>query len=575
MGLVPIPIPNQDQLRGRRKTVRFQQPETRFTFRRGDLLRWLYLGRITLVTGILAGALRQWFGAEPEQTFVATLVFLASFAFTGASFWHTHFRGRDAGDNFFYGQVLFDALLVTAIVHITGGGASPFVFLYILVISTGALLLPLPGGVLVGVLATILFFADTVALHLQSFRLDVLLQVGLFATVAVITGLLGDRVRRAGLALGEVESALRRLRLDTGDILANIGTGVLTVDGEGRLVYLNPAGETLLGLEFQQWRGARVLEAVNEVARGMGSVLESSVTRGAPVARFKTVARRNEEDIVLGISTTVLEREEGVQPSATAIFQDITDQERMEALNRRNERLEAVAELSASLAHEIKNPLASIRSAVEQLSNTGLGGDDRSLLERLVVTESDRLSRLLSEFIEFSALKMGHAEKVDLAALARDCLTVVRQHPDVGEGVSFKEVGLKRAVEVPGDMDLLHRAAFNLVLNAAQFAGPSGVVRVEVQDRGECLGAPGTGVPDPVCLRVADSGPGVDPDDLPRIFDPFYTSRPGGSGLGLALVHRAVEAHKGAVMVDGSPEGGAEFTVYLPAEIQEMGEEEA
>jgi two-component system sensor histidine kinase PilS (NtrC family) len=553
--------------------VKAQPSETRFTFQRRDLLRWLYLGRVTVASGILAGAFLQWFAAEPEQTLVAVVVFLASLTFTSGSAWYTHLLGREAGDNFFYGQVIFDALLVTAIVHVTGGGSSPFVFLYILVISAGSLLLPLPGGFLLGVLATILFFADTVALHFETFSAGVLLQVALFATVAVITGLLGDRVRRAGLALGEVESALRQLRLDHSEILENIGTGVLTVDGEGRLVYLNPAGESLLGLPFQQWRGADVLKAVDEMAPGMGTVLRTSVEKGLPVVRFKTVTRKDGLDTVLGVSTTVPELGEGVLPSVTAIFQDITDQERMEALHRRNERLEAVEELSASLAHEIKNPLASIRSAVEQLSGGAVGGEDRSTLERLVVTESERLSRLLSEFIEFSALKMGHSERVDLASLAKDCMAMVRQHPEVSDGVRFKEVGLKQVVNIPGDMDLLHRALFNLLLNAAQHAGPAGVVRVEIQGRGECVAPPGSTVTDPVCLAVADSGPGVDPGDLPRIFDPFFTGRPGGSGLGLALVHRAVEAHKGAVLVDQSAEGGAEFTIYLPGTDRARAEE--
>ena len=256
------------------------QSETRFVFRRGDLLRWLYLGRATVVTGILAGAFLKWFAAEPEQTLVAVVVFLSSYAFTGGSFWYTHLLGREAGDNFFYAQVLFDALLVTAIVHITGAGGSPFVFLYILVISTGALLLPLPGGVLVGGLATILFFADTVALHLETFSIDVLLQVGLFATVAVITGLLGDRVRRAGLALGEVESALRRLRLDTGDILANIATGVLTVDGDGRLAYLNPAGEVLLGFIREEEPAPALFDLTLE---GLTLLSTSGVRQVAPL----------------------------------------------------------------------------------------------------------------------------------------------------------------------------------------------------------------------------------------------------------------------------------------------------
>jgi len=548
--------------------LRLQQSETRFTIRRGDVLRWIYLGRLTLVSGILVAALLVWRSADPTQTFIATVIFLASMGFTGLSLWHTQFQDRDPSDHFVYLQVIFDALLVTAVVHITGGADSPFAFLYILVISSGALLLPLPGGVLVGVLATILFLADAVWLHLDTFRPQVVLQLGLFATVALVTGFLGDRVRRAGLALGQMESALRQLRLDTGDILANIGTGVMTVDVGGRLMYLNPAGEALLGLSFQEWRGREVVEAVETVAPGMGSVLESCLAKGQPVARFKSVADRDGGEVVLGISTTVLEREGRTAPSVTAIFQDITAQERINILNRRAERLEAVAELSASLAHEIKNPLASIRSAVEQLSGSTLNGEDRQLLQRLVISESERLSRLLTGFIEFSVLRMGKSGQINLAALARDCVTLVSKHPEMGIGVRVLEVGLDREVRVPGDADLLHRAIFNLVLNAAQFAGPAGIVRVELEDQEECAEMVGTDVENPVCLKVSDSGPGVKPEEVLRIFDPFFTRRSGGSGLGLAVVHRAVEAHKGAVLVDEGPDGGAEFRIFLPGTPQ-------
>ncbi len=549
--------------------MKLHNTETRFTFRRNDLLRWLYLGRLTLVSGILAGALLQWFDATAEQTFVATVIFLSASVLTGISFWFTHLRDTEPGDNFVYVQVIADALQVTAIAHITGGGGSPFAFLYILVISSGALLLPLPGGVLVGVLATILFLADTVWLNLETFEPGVILQMGLFATVAVITGWLGDRVRRAGLALGQVESELRQLRLDTGDILATIGTGVLTLDGEGRLMYLNPAGASLLGLSAEQWMGADVVEAVDEVAPGMGAVLRRSLEEGRPVARYKTVASIQGTEFVLGISTAILERSGGGPPSVTAIFQDITELENMEALSRRTERLEAVAELSASLAHEIKNPLASIRSAVEQISRGKLSGEDRVTLERLVVGESDRLSRLLSDFIEFSALRLGRTRELDLAALARDCLTLVRQSPEVGKGVHFREVGMDRVVRIPGDIDLLHRVVFNLVLNASHFAGPQGTVRVEIQAPGECEPPPGTPVRKPVCLSVADSGPGISEEDMPRLFDPFFTNRDGGSGLGLALVHRAVEAHRGTILVNRSREGGAEFDIFLPSDPRE------
>lgn len=544
--------------------MRPEDAQVRFTLARRDLLRWLYLGRMALVTGILLGAILAWSGAEPAQTLVATLLFLTSTLLTGISFIVTHVRGHEPGDNFVWLQVLFDVLLVTAVVHVTGGGGSPFAFLYILVISAGALLLPLPGGVLAGIFAAILFMADVVALNLEELRPRILLQTGLFTLVAVVTGWLGDRVRRAGLALGRVESALRRLQVDTDQILAKISSGVLTVDSDGRLLYLNPAGEALLGLEGAHWRGAPVLDAVHRVAPGLATVLIRSLRNRRPVSRFKTVARRNGMEAMLGVSTTVLMGEAGEAPSVTAIFQDITDQERLEALNRQNERLEAVAELGASLAHEIKNPLSSIRSAVEQLTSDPLSPEDRRTLERLVIAESNRLSRLLSEFLEFSALRLGKTQEVDVAGLVADCIAMVGRHHEVPRGVSFSQEGTRGPVRIPGDVDLLHRALFNLLLNAAQFAGPGGAVRVEVLAGEDCPPPPAEDLDNPVCIRVSDSGPGVAPEDVPRIFDPFFTRRTGGSGMGLAVVHRTVEAHAGMISVGRSREGGAEFSVFLP-----------
>jgi len=541
-------------------------------FSRGDLLRWIYLARLTLVTGIMAGALYVWPTVPGQDTRIVVVMFLAAYAVTASSFWYTHILGRPPGENFLYAQVILDTLVVTGVVDVTGGPESGFAPLYILVVSYGALLLPLPGGVLIGGLASMVYFADLVWGFQGAFGLDVGLQIALFTLVAVITGLVGDRLRRAGQALGAVESELRQLRLDTGDILATLATGVITVDAGGRLAYANPAAEALLGLSAGEWMGREVLEEVERRAPGMGRVLTRALKSGEAVDRLRTELAEGGHDVRLGISTAVLERGDGSPPSATAVFQDITDLERLEALNRRTERLEAVAALSASLAHEIKNPLASIRSAVEQLTRPSLRDDDRTTLQRLVLTESDRLSRLLSEFLDYSGLRLSSRETVVLGTVVRDSVALVRQHPEA-DGVTVTCSGTDVPTRVVGDPDLLHRALFNLLLNAVQFSAPSGKVMVTVQDLRASPFPRGTAIRRPVALSVEDTGPGVDPAVKERIFDPFFTTREGGSGLGLAVVHRAVEAHDGAVFVDRVPGGGARFVIYLPAAENGPGEE--
>jgi signal transduction histidine kinase len=268
----------------------------------------------------------------------------------------------------------------------------------------------------------------------------------------------------------------------------------------------------------------------------------------------------------VGVTTTYTEHEEsGSGRTATAIFQDISDQKRMDALRLRAERLEGIAELSASLAHEIRNPLASIRSAVEQMSRMPTVSDDQKTLSALVMRESDRLSRLLGEFLDFARVRVTRTEQVDLTSVARGVTALVAAHPDRPERVRVScVVPDGDTVCVEGDEDLLHRAMFNLALNAVQASPEQGEVRIELsRGAAEPLPAALAFDGDAVSLRVSDNGAGIPPEIRARMFDPFFTTKANGSGLGLAVVHRAIEAHRGHIFVDSS-RTGTRFTVVLP-----------
>ena len=525
-------------------------------------LRWLYVGRLTLAAGIFGGALLVWRDVTPATTLIATLVLLVSVAVTAASLWYTYVLGREPGRGFLYAQVIFDALLVTAVVHVTGGARSEFPPLYILVIATGALLLPMPGGALIGVLASVLYVADVVLLQPHGAPATPALQIALFVVMAVVTGALGDRVRRTGTALGLAESELHQLRLDLGEILQGIDSGIVTVDANGRLVYLNGAGERLLKLLEREWRGLPIVEELDRRAPGLGRLITATLTSGVPRERFEIRLPASRGGGIVGARTTVMERKGA--PWVTAVFQDITQSKRVEELRTRAERLEALAQLGASLAHEIKNPLSSIRSATEQLARETLQPPDRDVLRGLVLTESDRLSRLLTDFMEFSRVEVHRRERVDLAGLAMTAIGLVSQHPDA-RGRDFAFEPPPGGVIVEGDEDLLHRALFNLLLNAAQHTPPHGTVTVELGRIDEAALPTGLRLAEPVRVAISDTGPGISAEDLPHVFDPFFTRRKGGTGLGLAMVQRAVQAHSGAIMVEPDPDGGARFQVFLPS----------
>src|SRR5437868_12667299 len=378
-----------------------------------------------------------------------------------------------------------------------------------------------------------------------------------------MTAYFASRVAVMGAERQALAGELRQARLEAADVLRNIPTGIVTVDQTGHLLYCNPAAEQILGFKERHWRGRPIMPEFARLAPEFWAAITATARRGVRAMRVEAIVRRADRTFPIGVTTPTLEVEPAGEPRVTAIFTDISDSKRLEELHLRAERLEAVAELSASLAHEIKNPLASIRSSVEQLGRAKRANPDEKFLTSLVVRESDRLSRLLPEFLDFSRVRATDCRPLDLHTVAGAAIRLVREHPDCPEGAVIDLAG--GATPLEGDEDLLHRVVSNLVLNAVQAGGKSarGVVRTGRPGPHEVPG--GAGIEHPVMLTVTDNGPGIPENLRARLFEPFVTGRVGGTGLGLAIVQRAVEAHRGLVLVDSTAGRGTTFTVYLPA----------
>ena len=330
------------------------------------------------------------------------------------------------------------------------------------------------------------------------------------------------------------------------------------------LAFINPAAERLLGLDGSQMTGTPVLDRLGEMAPDLHDAIVSGLRRGRRVGRGEgTVTRPDGKRFPIGLSTTTFEQASDGSTAVTALFTDLSELKALQDLHLRAERLEAVAALSASLAHEIRNPLASIRSSVEQLAGSAGADDDDRVLAQLIVRESDRLSRLLGEFLDFSRVRASNFTRVDLHGVAVETARLLREHPDYGSGVTLEVQG--EPLFIQADEDLLHRTVSNLMLNAVQACQGQGRIVTSVARATPGELPPGATIEDPVRLVVEDNGPGIEPDLLDRLFQPFVSRRPGGSGLGLAIVQRAVEAHRGLVMVKSSSGRGARFTVYLPS----------
>ena len=529
------------------------------------IVRWIYVGRLSLAFAIFLAAVFAWLQASRENTLIASLTFAGAMVFTVASALWSEIRQRPLRRTFMYLQCVVDLVLVTAVVHVTGGPSSTFAALYVLVIAVSALILPLGGGFLIAILGNVLYVADAIVKVELLEQRGVVLQLAVFAVVAVGSALIAERLRRAGLGTRELAVELNTVRMQAAEILRTIESGILTVDERGLLLYVNPAASRLLGVSLDDRLGLPVLGTLADCAPVLAEVLQRTARSRVRVTRAEGVVTRDGYPFLVGVTTTFSEgADEPSDVRATAIFQDISDQKRMEGLQLRTQRLEAVTTLGASLAHEIKNPLAVIRSAVEQLARRRTTDDDERTLAGLITRESDRLARILSEFLDFTRVRATRFATVDATAVARHAAELAAGHPDRAAGVTVEVSAPEAPLVIEADEDLLHRALFNLTLNAVQAVPPGGRVVVELGrvDAGH-LPADVPLRADHALLRVADNGPGLPDAVRERIFEPFLTARLGGTGLGLPIVHRAVEAHRGQVHYrsDGA---GTRFDLYLP-----------
>jgi two-component system sensor histidine kinase PilS (NtrC family) len=299
-------------------------------------------------------------------------------------------------------------------------------------------------------------------------------------------------------------------------------------------------------------------ERIFREAPSFGHVWRALATKGVPYRFQANLARADGTTIPVGVSASLLRRGSGEPIGVICSFQDLTDIKRMEAEVRHADRLAAIGRLAAGLAHEVRNPIASIRGSVEVLGqNLNLQGTDRQLMD-IVLRESDRLDGTIAEFLEFSRPKPLSRMLTDVTAVVDEVLLLLSHQASgaVGIGRAYPDGTVKAHV----DPAQVRQAVWNLCLNAVEAMAGAGTLRVAVGLRR----GGGPEEPEMVEVAVEDTGPGVPPEHLPHIFEPFYTTKTRGTGLGLAIVHRIVQEHEGQMRVETAGAGGARFVMVLP-----------
>ncbi len=457
----------------------------------------------------------------------------------------------------YWNAVLFglDTLAVTLLIYFTGTSQSLFLFLYLVNLILGGLVFGKDGGWLLTIWTSICFSALLMLspdVSGQSLYFSLSVNNLAFVAVTFLSGRLSDQLNLIGTRLHETHSDLLALQNLNELIVNNITEGIVVVSRTGFVQFFNPPASAILSADhFQQ---VKIQDIIPELEWPWTSLLEDE---GLPFERREIrLARENEPLRFLEIVAARLKDADGKHKGWLLLIDDRTDQKQLENDLRQQEKMAAVGQLAAGIAHEIRNPLASISGSVQlMMGNPQAHSDEDLKLMRIVDKEINRLNGLISEFLDYVRPEKLSGVPVNLNAVIREVVESLQFNPKLRKDVE-QDLRLSAQCQILGNRDKLKQALLNFVINAYQAMDKASQPKLQIEtiDQNEV-----------VVMIVRDNGSGIKAENIHRIFEPFHTTKPQGTGLGLAVTHKILQAHDARVFVESIEGQGTKFLVEFPA----------
>ena len=481
-----------------------------------------------------------------------------------------------------YLQVICDVTLITVLVYVTGGIESVYSVLYPLVIIYSALFLERRGGVITASASGILY---GLLLDLEYYGViepiyaaplghgysagyvlsRVFIHLVSFYIVALLISFVVAQEKKARSLLAEKETEFYQLDLLHRSIIESVSTGIITINLHGQVKSFNRAAEEITGLTFSEVRDKRIDAVFPGFPLGLND-MEDGKGEDRLINRHEIVIPGEEgRNMILGFSVSSLVDSKKRRLGDIVIFQDLTARKAMEKEMEQTKRLALIGEMAAGLAHELRNPLASLYGSIQMLNKNLKLDDTNERLMRIVLRGRDQLENLVKNFILLARPSLGKREQINIQDVIDDVLESLRYAPDWHERIRVEKDACQGA-STYGNKTEVRQTLWNLVLNAVQSMPDGGKLKIQTS-----LVSPDNGRKY-VKIRITDTGPGIETDESGKVFEPFYTTKEGGSGLGLAIVNRIVESHGGKIKIESELQKGTSCTILLPksAGIEEV-----
>ena len=493
-----------------------------------------------------------------------------------------------------YVQLLGDVLLAAGLIYVTGGTQSVFAFLFYLTIINAAILMGRPAAFVTATLCSVVFLLMLLARIKPWLMLwqdaylpavdgapvySVTVNICAFYLVGLLAGYLAKRLQEQGSELERKQLDIRELQALNQHILSSITSGVVTLDIGGNILFMNHAAETLLDVTIDDVYGTSAQASLPLIHRAVRQLVR--LDDGHDTSHWEGRAGPGGGKYFT-VNHSLLRDGDGSHYGHILVLQDLTVIHEMRQDTQRQERLAAVGQLAAAIAHEIRNPLASISGCIEMLRMSAERPDDEERLMQIVIREVDRLNTLISEFLNYAKNRRRSYQRVSLHGVISETADLFQLDPELAHDIVLEvDADACMGVALLADVEGMRQVFWNLLRNAAQALKGEGEIQIIVrgmtgartsEGRWEHLvDAPSRDLTNVFRIEVRDNGPGIPEAFRARIFEPFFTTRKGGTGLGLATIYRIIEDHDGTIEVESSQDGTT-FVIHLPVERRQLSE---
>jgi two-component system sensor histidine kinase PilS (NtrC family) len=453
---------------------------------------------------------------------------------------------------FAYIQLLIDVISEIILVYMTGGAQSLFSFTFVITIIASSIVLNKKAGFVIATVSS-LFYGILINLQLYNFLpvtgenplsvKDYLYKIFVytifFYLTAYLSGYLSSRLEKTVQKLEEKDLNLRDLEFFNKEVIENMPGGLFTTDLSGKVLLFNRAAERITGTKREEIIGRKI-----------DSVLSSFAFPFSEGRSEKTITIEHARKII-GLTISQMKGAAENTKGFIVVFQDLTKFKRLEREIKQKEKWAAIGELSSNIAHEIRNPLASLRGSIEMLKEDSVPRNYKEKLMEIALNEMDRLNRIITDFLTYSRPSPPEFKKFDVNNLLDETVELLKNACQNNTHVTLKKD--HDAAEVDADPQKMRQVFWNLGMNAIEAMSDGGEIIISTKEKEGFIE-----------IAFQDFGTGIAEKDIEKIFYPFFTTKEQGTGLGLAIAYRIVEEHNGTINVKSISGIGTTFEIILP-----------